>query len=577
MKKRKKKKVLTEEEKIERQKKLRDRTFQRKIKTVFENAGFKYLKSVGKEFSIGGRKVELDSLFLYENIILVCEDTGMTKNFKEHIRNKHEAFSAIKDNRKDFFGWLRTNFIDFTSDIEKYDEEKYILCFLYFSQNEIQLTAEEKKMYPLIKFVEMPTLNYLHKISQCVKLSSKYEIFKFLGLEKNKIGDTTNEASRKVLRAPIIYPKETTGLKNGVRIVSFMMSAESLLSMSYVMRKDNWEESILLYQRLIDINKIKKIRSFIAEKGQAFYNNIIVALPDNISFCDNSDNKVSIDKIGNFESCKLEIPDEMNSICVIDGQHRIYAHYEGDSKDKYEEKIKPLRRQLHLLVTGLIFPKTMKETDRIKIQSEIFLDINSNAKPVQPDVLLHIEMLKNPLCDVGIARQVIENLNKKSSFLNMFEFSTLDIGKIKIASIIKFALRYLVTITPQEDKVSFYNYWDGDKEKLIKGDMNEYKNYIEFCAKNLEIYFSSLKNNYKSMWKTRDSKLLSVTSINGFIIAYNRQLKQNGIKDFEFYNNCLKKLKLDFSNESFKYTSSQYRKFSDEILNDAFNINSETN
>lgn len=573
MRKRKKKKMLTEEQKEEQKRKIRDRAFKRRIKNVFVNSGFSYLKSGGIEFSIGGRKIELDSIYLYENIVIICEDTGSTSHNKDHIRKKHEAFNVIKENVDDFLTWLRDIFCEYKKELDSYENEKYIFSFLYFSQIELSLTDDEKKLYPLIKFIEPTTLNYFYKISQCIKLSSKYEIFKFLGIEKNQIGNATNQSSTTQFAAPIIYPKEMTGLRNGVRIVSFMMSAEALLSMSYVMRKDNWEESMWLYQRLIDSQKIKKIRHFLAEKGQSFYNNIIVALPDDISFRSNDGKPVSIKDIGNFESCKLEIPDKMNSICVIDGQHRIYAHYEGDSKDKYEEKIKPLRKKLHLLVTGLIFPEEMSEAERIKIQSEIFLDINSNAKPVQPDVLLHIEMLKNPLSDVGLARRVIEKLNGMATFLNMFEFSTLDAGKIKIASIIKFALRYLVTITPQEGKSSLYEYWDGDKSKLQRGNVEE---YVDFCAKNLNLYFSALKNNYNKEWNEKENKLLSVISLNGFIIAYNRQLNQNGLQNFEFYNNCLKKLKIDFSNDKFKYTSSQYRKFSDEILDKAFGIDIET-
>lgn len=573
MRKRKKKKILTEEQKEEQKRKIRDRAFKRRIKNVFVNSGFSYLKSDGIEFSIGGRKIELDSIYIYENIVIICEDTGSTSHNKDHIRKKHEAFNVIKENVDDFLMWLRDIFCEYKKELDNYENEKYIFSFLYFSQIELPLTDAEKKLYPLIKFIEPTTLNYFYKISQCIKLSSKYEIFKFLGIEKNQIGNATNQSSTTQFAAPIIYPKEMTGLRNGVRIVSFMMSAEALLSMSYVMRKDNWEESMWLYQRLIDSQKIKKIRHFIAEKGQSFYNNIIVALPDDISFRSNDGKPVSIKDIGNFESCKLEIPDKMNSICVIDGQHRIYAHYEGDSKDKYEEKIKPLRKKLHLLVTGLIFPEEMSKAERIKIQSEIFLDINSNAKPVQPDVLLHIEMLKNPLSDVGLARRVIEKLNGMATFLNMFEFSTLDTGKIKIASIIKFALRYLVTITPQEGKSSLYEYWDGDKSKLQRGNVEE---YVDFCAKNLNLYFSALKNNYNKEWNEKENKLLSVISLNGFIIAYNRQLNQNGLQNFEFYNNCLKKLKIDFSNDKFKYTSSQYRKFSDEILDKAFGIDIET-
>lgn len=577
MKKKRKKKILTEEQKLEQKKKIRDRAFQRKIRNTFTSAGFIYFKTAGKEFNIGGRKVELDSVYLYENIIIISEDTGTTSHIKDHIRKKHEAFNAINTNINVFIDWLINNFSDNGSLIKKYDKEKFKLKFLYFSQNEIDLTDDEKKLYPLIKFIEPTTLNYFYKITQSIKLSSRYEVFKFLNLSKSEIGDATNESSTKVLEASIIYPKETTGIKNGVRVVSFMMSAESLLSLSYVMRKDNWEESMWLYQRLIDFQKVKKIRQFIAENGQSFYNNIIVGLPDDVSFKDLSGKSVSIEEIGYFESCKLEIPDKMNSICIIDGQHRIFAHYEGDAKDKYEEKIKPLRKKLHLLVTGLIFPKEMSESDRVKFQSEIFLDINSNAKPVQPDVLLHIEMLKNPLSDVGLARRVIEKLNGKSAFLNMFEFSTLDDGKIKIASIIKFALRYLVTINPQEDKKSLYDFWDGDKTKLINGNDEEYEKYIDYCANNLNIYFSALKKNYNNEWKLKENKLLSVISLNGFIIAYNHQLNQNGIKDFDFYDNSFKKLKIDFSNDKFKYTSSQYRKFSDEILKTAFNLDSDAN
>ena len=97
-----------------------------------------------------------------------------------------------------------------------------------------------------------------------------------------------------------------------------MMSAEDLLQTCYVMRKDNWEESAWLYQRLMDKNKIKGIRDFIEEKGEAFYNNIIVALPDEVSFDDGSNHGKSIDEINALEpNCQLVLPKEMNSICVL--------------------------------------------------------------------------------------------------------------------------------------------------------------------------------------------------------------------------------------------------------------------
>ena len=95
-----------------------------------------------------------------------------------------------------------------------------------------------------------------------------------------------------------------------------------------------------------------------------------------------NDREVSIGELGDFQHCKMIIPDEMNSICVIDGQHRIFAHYEAPANEKYEKDIAKLRKRLHLLVTGLVFPADMPNAERKRIQSEIFLDINDNTKKV---------------------------------------------------------------------------------------------------------------------------------------------------------------------------------------------------
>ena len=206
--------------------------------------------------------------------------------------------------------------------------------------------------------------------------------------------------------------------------MSFMMSAKDMLDICYVLRKDNWAESIWLYQRLIDKEKIKNIRNFLEVKGEAFYNNIIVALPDNISFSRESADEgkplyKKIDEIVDLDDkFKLILPKEMNSVCVIDGQHRIFAHYESGTQSKQEKKIAELREKLHLLVTGLIFPHNMPDEERTRIQSEIFLDINSNAKPVPQSLLLHIKRMNNPIADESLAQLVIEHLNKQGIFEN---------------------------------------------------------------------------------------------------------------------------------------------------------------
>ena len=571
MKKRKAKK-LTQEQKEAQAKKRREAAFRRKIKGSFVDSGFIFFPTVNKEFKIGNRVVELDYVFMYENIIIICEDNCKGKKDKNHIRSKNESFSEIKSNPQVFVDWLATTFPEHSDDVKKYRTDRVLLYYIYISQNDIDLTEDERKRYSNLHFWDPDTLSFFSRMSQCIHYSAKYELFRYLGIKDNDIGFSRSEEGKTVIKAPIIYPQDAMGLRNGIRVVSFMMSAEKLMRTSYVLRKDSWQESMFLYQRLVEKEKIKGIRRFLADKGVAFYNNIIVALPDSVKFEDDSDNHklLPVNEVADFQHCKLVIPDEMNSICVIDGQHRIFAHHEAPTSDKYESKISILRNQLHLLVTGLIFPPEMTESQRMQIQSEIFLDINDNTKKVAANVLTHIEMIKDPFSDVGLARRVIEKLNRSRVFLNRFELSGLDEGKIKVASIIKFALRYLVSVNPAEGKTSLYSFWDGDKEAFTNKDEKALSEYISFCSERIELYFSAVKAVFKGAWHDPSSKIQSVISLNGFIIAFNRQLSKNGIQDFQFYSDSLQKLTVPFSKEEFPYTSSRYRMFSSKILEDCF-------
>lgn len=569
------KKKLTAEQKAAQLKKRKVLAFRKKIRSSFTDAGFTYFSTLDKHFPIGTRTVELDYLFLYENIIVICEDNTKQKKDIDHIRNKNESFAEIRNNKTAFLNWLSNTFPEKATMVKQYRPEHYFLYYIYISQTELEITEDEKNRYNNLLFWDPETLSYFNRMAQCIQHSARYEIFRYLGLKNDEIGFSGSEGGKTTIKAPIIYPQEATGLRNGVRVVSFMMSAEKLLRTSYVLRKDSWEESMFLYQRLIEKDKVKSIRAFLAQKGEAFYNNIIVALPDNVTFEDDAGTPILVENIGDFQHCKLVLPDEMNSICIIDGQHRIFAHYEAPATEKYELQIAPLRRQLHLLVTGLIFPTEMKEPERKQIQSQIFLDINDNTKKVAPNVLTHIEMVKDPFSDIGLARRVIERLNKKRVFLNRFELSALDESKIKVASIIKFALRYLVTVTPAEGKTSLYAYWQGNKEALQQKDEASLNDYIEFCANSIDLYFSAIRDAFKSSWNDPASKMLSVISINGFIIAFNRQLNKYGVSDYPFYSSCLRKLSIDFSKNGFPYTSSQYRKFSGRILAEAFDFTNE--
>lgn len=567
-------KIISEKDKEKKSKNIKKSMFKRKIKTTFINMGFIYLDSENKHTKIGNRDVEIDSIFLYENILLICEDTCAETKDTDHIRTKMEAFSQIEKYLSDFIDWLCRIFPDQKKLLSNYQPERYQVRYLYFPLNNINLTEDEKQRYNIIVFIQPQILNYFNKIAKTIKLSAKYELCNFLKIKREDVGILSEGEDKKVIRSTIIYPPDFTGLRNGVRVISFMMSPRSLLETCYVMRKDGWEDEGNVYQRLVDTKRIREIRKFLISKGEAFFNNIIVGLPDNVKFITDKGEVISIEEVKNYEECKLEIYKAWNSICVIDGQHRIFAHYEAPATDRTEKQISLLRDKLQLLVTGLIFPKNMSDADKIKIEREIFVDINDNTRIIPSDVLLHIKMIKDPLSPEGLARSVIKKLNNTSIFLDMFELSSVNGSKIKVASIIKFALRYLVDITlskdNKENNKNLFDYWQGDKGKIHEKDQQAIEEYTGFCASKLSDYFSAIKKNFKNDWKDKNSKILSVTAINGFIIAYNYQLNYNAPGNFNFFDQRIGKIKVNFSKEEFPYASSQYNKFAKQIIKEAF-------
>lgn len=552
--------------------------FARRIRTTFTNAGFAYLATSGIERKFGNKVGELDQVFVFENIILICEDT-VEKSPRDHLKNKKLLADEILANVGDLIDWLRTDFPEKLAGFDEYDVARYKVFFLYFTKNDLVLDDDDMALFSSVKVVQPSTLGYFHKMTQNIKRSARTDIFRFLDIHSADIGAPDAAGAAKKIPTSIIYPTDNTGFQNGVRVVSFMMSADMLLRNAYVLRKDNWQETIELYQRLIERDRIQKIRKFLTDRKSTFINNIIVSLPSGVEFRDPAGNVVPLKSVSSFDSHTMLIPDEMNSICVIDGQHRIFAHYEGI--DSLEPEVAKLRKKFHLLVTGLIFPPEMPDLERRKFESEVFLDINSNARPVPQDVLLFIETLKDPFSDLGVARQVLQRLNTLDPFKNQFQLSLMDDGKIKIASIIKFALRYLVDISDTPDRL--FHYWGTpeQREQLLqqrarKSDRTLLDEYVKYCSGVLAQYFSAVRAANSEAWKDDTSKIRSTTSINGFIIAMRRSLPHHGVLSFDEYRGKFGALSVDFSLTGFPYTSSQYAKFSRAILADGFAIESES-
>ncbi|MBW9214717.1 DGQHR domain-containing protein [Mumia sp. zg.B53] len=537
---------------------------------MFTNMGFVHLPVEGKEAKFGMKPGELDSVFVYENVLLIVEDTVSKKPF-EHAKNKKLLAEQIHSSKNEFITWLLAVAPNHDELLKAYSPSRFRIFFLYISKNEMNLDDDALGLLEPMVVVEPRAFYYFDKLAKTIRRSARTDLWRFLGLTASDIGPVNATNDAKTIDTTIISPDDSTGFSNGVRLVSFMISADVLLRNAYVLRKDNWGYSMDLYQRLIDTNRIRKIRQYVARDGSAFLNNIILGLPPEVSFQTDDKKPVKLEDIQDYSSYRMTIPDEFNSLCIIDGQHRVFAHYEGT--DALEKSVAAIRGKVHLLATGLVFPADMTELDRLKLQSEIFLDINSNTKPVPADVLLAIQSLRAPYADVAVARRVLEAMNRKPTFRGMFQLSQMDQAPIKIASIVKFALRYLVDIDSDSGLFDAWAGQDPSRGSLkTKANPKLLKDYVKFCASTLDQYFSALKSHHADDWTDPESKITSTTVINGMIIALRRSLPALGVLEFSRYKSLIGEWEIDFSKTAFPYASSQYARFSHDVLRDMFNL-----
>jgi len=566
--------MLTERRRRRRRQRLtplerEQRKFRSSILKIFNMMGFRHLRTQNKTYSYGGQRGELDYVFLYENIIIICEDTiGITN--PDHIRTKYFFYQKIKENLSQFIRSLKREFQDKFDEFRNYTEGRYKLFYIYI--HKFAIDSERKEPFPHFRFINDSDRIYFQKITSILKKTSRNELYKFLNLDLSEVGPSASSAEENKIDTAVILPEESSGYPEGIKIISFLISAKDLMDCSYVLRKESWHEGAELYQRLLIPKKINDIREYIAKKQRVFLNNIIVSLPNEVTLyrkVNDTEEVIAPDNLCEIENLNMRFPKKINSIGIIDGQHRVFAHFEGN--DKYEEIVSRLKEDRHLLTTGLLFPPSLSTQEKIKLESEIFLQINSTQRKVDAALLQHIESIKDPYSPLGIARKVLVKLNEREPFLDKFQIYTFETKKIKTPSIINWGLKDLVEMDCEKE--TLFKYWQDDNKSLLLSEERgldydtAFNEYLRFSASTISQYFSAVKNNFSDLWVLdSSSKLLKVTAITGFLISMRKSLEiYHEIKDYDFYQRKLSTLRMNFSREDFPYISSHWHRFAEDI------------
>ncbi len=586
---RKKKKKLSPEE-LAFLKEQRDQ--KKEIRDIMRRVGFTRLTGIdGKEFVYKDRTSEIDDIFVCENVIILTEYTIG----EPHLLKKSIFYNLINENVGGFIKHIIENnvfeslSVDYKNRISnKYTINQLKLRILYCSKKTI--SREHKDVVKGVVYFDYHIVKYFKSLSNVIKLSAKHEFLEFLEINDHDFGDnilcsatgTTNCFSGHIL------PEEKSSFKEGYKIISFYIDAESLLKRSYVLRQEGWrkKENVGYYQRMLDLKRITSMRKYLSEEKRVFINNIITTISESdikLYTDQEKQHEITIGEDGNFVDgsnhtnitpAYIDIQNRCNIIGIIDGQHRTYAYHEGD--DSYELYISHLRKIQNLLVTSIIFPKNESKENRLKFEANLFLEINSNQKKVGQLIQQEIQMQTMPFSSIAIGKCILNLLNEHGPLVNLIETYTYEKGKIKTASIVSFGLKPLIKIDESKTD-TFYRIWDNEnKRNLLSSESQDYAlldEYKKFCANKISEVLSSFKSCLDpTMWQPYNAKtstgILTVTFINGVLNLIRLLIVNDKLADFDTYRKHLASIKdFDFK----KYKSSQYRRMGEKLYNDYFN------
>ncbi len=547
------------------------RRFKSDIRTVFANAGFVQVPTRDVTVVVAGRKSDFDSVFVFENVVAIVEDTELASgSIGDHLRKKVDFFEHLRDHRVECVEMLRKTFPRFDDLWAKsnFEAEEVQLRFVYASKETVA-DDYQTRFGQRCQLLSYPSLQYFVSLSKTIRRSARFELCKFLGVALDQIGSHRSavDASR---YSALQLPHIPSGFPKGHKLVSFLVDPATLLERAYVLRSDSWRDEEALYQRLLIRGKIASMRKYLVDERRVFINNIIVTLRNDAHF-EPSETSDRVDgSASRISTGYLTIPRRFDAIGIIDGQHRVYAYHEGD--DSLDETIGRLRSRQHLLVTGIIYPKSISDDEAEAFEAKLFLEINDKQKRVGSDLKQAIELILSPYSDVAIAKALLHRLGSASFMAGVFALHFFDTGKLKTASIVSYGLRHIVSI---DGKVSLFKRWAGPGKDAVrqKRDRDALDRYIKYCGTQLSTFVGAFKASQEdSLWTTnrKSSRLLTTTTINGLIFCMRLLIEQNRLGDFESYKRGFAKLDLDFRPGKFSYKSSHWRQLGKYIFDCCF-------
>lgn len=428
----------------------------KEILRFLKNMGFKDVNG-GPNFNVGNKQV--DACAGHESTLLIIECTtqkdinSKTNSFRGKI---HDIINGFKSEEK----------------YKLYRYYKPILAVKYQRVTETHLKHAMESKGRKIYIWDNNFISYYSNLQKSIKKYSRYNLLAEI--------DVKPEASEQIT-IPVF--KTRVGPQGRYILFLFFIKAKDLLKFSYVARRELGYKSF--YQRMIKKNRLKEIsKKYIQQKKRIFPNSIVVALDDNCwnfeSISEKFISSIGVDLPKWLDIGKLTLKNNYRSCWIIDGQHRLYSY-------------------AHTTVPGLLAISAFAEIDQ-EMQANYFLDINREAKPVNPNLLWDLTGFLSPNSTKGIISNTVKALCRvKNGF---FE------NNIKIPSIGKGNFNFNNLCVSIEKKDLAENELVGRRYKKIKNPFrdNDPRKFERNLSNGINQYFNLF---YEGLSEEKKNKLFS--------------------------------------------------------------------
>lgn len=553
------KKVLSAQEKAQRSQ-------IRSVRRMFGRLGFSRAASDGKEITFKNRTGEFDDIFISENVMVLCEYT-VGQPGTSHVAGKSFLFNQINSNQSDWVKFAVEAYPDVREIFNgsSYDHDDYRVCICYFSGQGVSDEIESQLKF--VSFIDGTKFRYFEALAKTIFRTARWEFFKYLKLDYSEIGSQVTTSQTSIQPFPgYVLPEKFSSFPKGFKVVSFYADPNSLLAMSYVLRRDSWRDEEGIYQRVLQRVRMNQMRKYLTTEERVFVNNIIVTLPSDtqLNEKDNPGKNIDPKKLAKVKELTVAVPLRSNTIGIVDGQHRVFCYHEGE--DKYEAHISTLRSRQNLLVTGVIYPDDYAEVDKRRFEAKLFLEINDKQKRTGSELKQSIELILNPYSNIAISKAVVQRLNATGPLKGLLQTNYFDpTNLIRTTSIVSYGLRPLLRLDGGD---SLFSAWSEPRKIMLQGlqksqaggsDEGLLADYVLYCTRAINDLLVAIKlNDDPDRWKLAESareRHLSPTILNGYFYCLRLLVRNGKVGTRSSYQSALNGVKLfDYS----KYKSSHW-------------------